>query len=175
MAWSLLTEHYGIPANRLYVSYFGGDSASGLPADEETRQIWLDIGYVFITQPPQLTILLFDTGRPENMFIDVEIKKKSLHAPGQSALSYGLRSFFFFMLFLTTCSPQDSTCSCPAIRPEGKLLGDGGHGPLWPLHGDPLRPCGGPGCGSTRQCRQSRGGGDLEPGLHAVQQVSSCC
>lgn len=46
MAWSLLTEHYGIPADRLYVSYFGGDSASGLPVDEETRQIWLDIGYV---------------------------------------------------------------------------------------------------------------------------------
>uniref|UniRef100_A0A7N8Y9C7 Alanine--tRNA ligase n=1 Tax=Mastacembelus armatus TaxID=205130 RepID=A0A7N8Y9C7_9TELE len=44
MAWSLLTEHYGIPADRLYVSYFAGDAASGLPADEETRQIWLDIG-----------------------------------------------------------------------------------------------------------------------------------
>uniref|UniRef100_A0A3Q3N9B6 Alanine--tRNA ligase n=1 Tax=Labrus bergylta TaxID=56723 RepID=A0A3Q3N9B6_9LABR len=44
MAWSLLTEHYGIPADRLYVSYFGGDSGSGLPADEETRQIWLDLG-----------------------------------------------------------------------------------------------------------------------------------
>lgn len=46
MAWSLLTEHYGIPADRLYVSYFAGDAASGLPADEETRQIWLDIGYI---------------------------------------------------------------------------------------------------------------------------------
>ncbi|XP_040002495.1 alanine--tRNA ligase, mitochondrial isoform X1 [Xiphias gladius] len=44
MAWSLLTEHYGIPADRLYVSYFAGDAASGLKADEETRQIWLDIG-----------------------------------------------------------------------------------------------------------------------------------
>ncbi|XP_074487311.1 alanine--tRNA ligase, mitochondrial [Sebastes fasciatus] len=44
MAWSLLTEHYGIPADRLYVSYFAGDAASGLPADEETRQIWLEIG-----------------------------------------------------------------------------------------------------------------------------------
>ncbi|XP_035516166.1 alanine--tRNA ligase, mitochondrial [Morone saxatilis] len=44
MAWSLLTEHYGIPTDRLYVSYFAGDAASGLPADEETRQIWLDIG-----------------------------------------------------------------------------------------------------------------------------------
>ncbi|XP_040891471.1 alanine--tRNA ligase, mitochondrial [Toxotes jaculatrix] len=44
MAWSLLTEHYGIPADRLYVSYFAGEAASGLAADEETRQIWLDIG-----------------------------------------------------------------------------------------------------------------------------------
>lgn len=46
MAWNLLTEHYGIPVDRLYVSYFGGDTASGLPVDEETRLIWLDIGYV---------------------------------------------------------------------------------------------------------------------------------
>jgi len=44
MAWSLLTEHYGIPADRLYVSYFGGDAALGLLADEETRHIWLDMG-----------------------------------------------------------------------------------------------------------------------------------
>ncbi|KAM7420015.1 hypothetical protein PAMA_016894 [Pampus argenteus] len=44
MAWTLLTEHYGIPVDRLYVSYFAGDAASGLSADEETRQIWLDIG-----------------------------------------------------------------------------------------------------------------------------------
>uniref|UniRef100_A0A3Q1F7S8 Alanine--tRNA ligase n=1 Tax=Acanthochromis polyacanthus TaxID=80966 RepID=A0A3Q1F7S8_9TELE len=44
MAWSLLTEHYGIPADRLYVSYFGGDAASRLQSDEETRHIWLDMG-----------------------------------------------------------------------------------------------------------------------------------
>nr|XP_055074102.1 alanine--tRNA ligase, mitochondrial [Misgurnus anguillicaudatus] len=44
MAWRLLTEEYGIPAKRLYVSYFSGDAASGLPADEETRQIWLSMG-----------------------------------------------------------------------------------------------------------------------------------
>ncbi|KAM4749821.1 alanine--tRNA ligase, mitochondrial [Anableps anableps] len=44
MAWSLLTEHYGIPADRLYVSYFGGDAASGLLADQETRDIWLGLG-----------------------------------------------------------------------------------------------------------------------------------
>ncbi|XP_061737094.1 alanine--tRNA ligase, mitochondrial isoform X1 [Nerophis ophidion] len=44
MAWSLLTQHYGIPADRLYVSYFAGDPRSGLAADEETRQIWLELG-----------------------------------------------------------------------------------------------------------------------------------
>ncbi|XP_016121502.1 alanine--tRNA ligase, mitochondrial-like, partial [Sinocyclocheilus grahami] len=44
MAWRLLTEEYGIPADRLYVSYFAGDSANGLPADEETRLIWLSMG-----------------------------------------------------------------------------------------------------------------------------------
>ncbi|XP_072240089.1 alanine--tRNA ligase, mitochondrial isoform X1 [Leuresthes tenuis] len=54
MAWSLLTEHYGIPADRLYVSYFGGDAASGLLADEETRHIWLDMGV------PSAHVLPFD-------------------------------------------------------------------------------------------------------------------
>ncbi|XP_036421007.1 alanine--tRNA ligase, mitochondrial [Colossoma macropomum] len=44
MAWHLLTEVYEIPAERLYVSYFSGDAASGLPADEETRHIWLSLG-----------------------------------------------------------------------------------------------------------------------------------
>ncbi|KTF82799.1 hypothetical protein cypCar_00022252 [Cyprinus carpio] len=44
MAWSLLTEEYGIPADRLYISYFSGDAVNGLPADEETRQIWLSMG-----------------------------------------------------------------------------------------------------------------------------------
>ncbi|XP_051939885.1 alanine--tRNA ligase, mitochondrial isoform X2 [Hippocampus zosterae] len=44
MAWTLLTERYGIAPDRLYVSYFAGDAASGLDADEETRRIWLDIG-----------------------------------------------------------------------------------------------------------------------------------
>ncbi|XP_061627005.1 alanine--tRNA ligase, mitochondrial isoform X1 [Phyllopteryx taeniolatus] len=44
MAWTLLTERFGIASDRLYVSYFAGDAASGLGADEETRRIWLDIG-----------------------------------------------------------------------------------------------------------------------------------
>ncbi|XP_018530197.1 alanine--tRNA ligase, mitochondrial [Lates calcarifer] len=44
MAWSLLTEHYGIPADRLYVSFFSGDADSRLPPDDETRRIWSEIG-----------------------------------------------------------------------------------------------------------------------------------
>ncbi|KAG5277948.1 hypothetical protein AALO_G00093170 [Alosa alosa] len=44
MAWRLLTQEYGIPPERLYVSYFGGDAASGLPVDEETREIWRSLG-----------------------------------------------------------------------------------------------------------------------------------
>ncbi|KAE9550356.1 hypothetical protein FO519_006439 [Halicephalobus sp. NKZ332] len=43
-AWEYLTKDLGIAGDRLYVSYFGGDEANGLPADEECRQIWLDIG-----------------------------------------------------------------------------------------------------------------------------------
>ncbi|XP_040203188.1 alanine--tRNA ligase, mitochondrial [Rana temporaria] len=44
MAWELLTQQYQIPANRLYVTYFGGDPGLGLSADEETREIWLSLG-----------------------------------------------------------------------------------------------------------------------------------
>uniref|UniRef100_A0AC35TRG4 Alanine--tRNA ligase n=1 Tax=Rhabditophanes sp. KR3021 TaxID=114890 RepID=A0AC35TRG4_9BILA len=43
-AWELLTEIYQIPAERLYVSYFGGDDKTGLKADEEARDIWLSLG-----------------------------------------------------------------------------------------------------------------------------------
>jgi alanyl-tRNA synthetase len=41
MSFRLLTEVYGIDANRLYATYFGGDAAQGLPSDEETRSLWL--------------------------------------------------------------------------------------------------------------------------------------
>ena len=44
MAWELLTEGYKLPADRLYVSYFGGDDSLGLEADTETRDIWLKMG-----------------------------------------------------------------------------------------------------------------------------------
>lgn len=44
MAWRLLTEVYGIDQRRLYVSYFGGDEAMGLPADLECRDVWAELG-----------------------------------------------------------------------------------------------------------------------------------
>lgn len=47
-AWQLLTKVFGIPADRLYVSYFGGDEKAGLAADEECRQIWRNIGYILV-------------------------------------------------------------------------------------------------------------------------------
>ncbi|TKR62319.1 hypothetical protein L596_026300 [Steinernema carpocapsae] len=43
-SWELLTKVLGIPSERLYVSYFGGDEKAGLQPDEECRQIWLNIG-----------------------------------------------------------------------------------------------------------------------------------
>jgi len=40
-AWELLTKEYGLPADRLYATYFEGDESLGMLADEETRQLWL--------------------------------------------------------------------------------------------------------------------------------------
>jgi alanyl-tRNA synthetase len=40
----LLTRVYGLPKERLYVTYFGGDVALGLPPDSDAKQMWLDIG-----------------------------------------------------------------------------------------------------------------------------------
>mmetsp|Transcript_39201 Transcript_39201/g.65438 ORF Transcript_39201/g.65438 Transcript_39201/m.65438 type:complete len:974 (+) Transcript_39201:108-3029(+) len=40
-AWELLTEVYGLPKERLYATYFGGNEAQGLPVDEEAKSIWL--------------------------------------------------------------------------------------------------------------------------------------
>lgn len=43
-AWEFLTEVLGLAKDRLYVTYFGGDSDSNLAADIECKQIWLDLG-----------------------------------------------------------------------------------------------------------------------------------
>ncbi|KAJ1921361.1 Alanine--tRNA ligase [Mycoemilia scoparia] len=53
-SWELLTKVYGLDPERLYVTYFGGDESQGLPADEEARQLWRDIGL------PDKRILPFD-------------------------------------------------------------------------------------------------------------------
>lgn len=42
--WQLLTEVYGLKADRLYVTYFEGDEAAGLEPDLEAKQMWLDVG-----------------------------------------------------------------------------------------------------------------------------------
>ncbi len=40
-AWELLTKVYGVPGDRVYATYFGGDPATGQPADDEARELWL--------------------------------------------------------------------------------------------------------------------------------------
>ena len=44
MAWKLLTEVYGLPKERIYITYFGGDENLGLGPDLEAKQLWLDLG-----------------------------------------------------------------------------------------------------------------------------------
>ena len=39
-SWTLLTEVWGLPKERLWVTVFAGDEADGLPADEEAERIW---------------------------------------------------------------------------------------------------------------------------------------
>ncbi|KAJ4867804.1 Alanine--tRNA ligase [Raphanus sativus] len=40
-AWELLTKVYGLPTDRIYATYFGGDKKAGLQPDNEARDIWL--------------------------------------------------------------------------------------------------------------------------------------
>ncbi|XP_027699043.1 alanine--tRNA ligase, cytoplasmic [Vombatus ursinus] len=44
MALELLTQEFGIPLDRLYVTYFGGNEAAGLEPDLECKQIWQNLG-----------------------------------------------------------------------------------------------------------------------------------
>ncbi|KAG6924097.1 alanyl-tRNA synthetase [Chelydra serpentina] len=44
LALDLLTDEFGIPIERLYVTYFGGNEAAGLEPDLECKQIWQDLG-----------------------------------------------------------------------------------------------------------------------------------
>ncbi|KAH9600622.1 Threonyl/alanyl tRNA synthetase [Trypanosoma melophagium] len=42
-AWELLTNVYKLPKDRLYVTYFEGNPENGIPADDEAKQIWLEL------------------------------------------------------------------------------------------------------------------------------------
>lgn len=42
-AWELLTNVYGLPPERLYVTVFGGDKTDNLPVDEEAESLWTPI------------------------------------------------------------------------------------------------------------------------------------
>lgn len=41
-AWQLLTEEYGLEADRLYVTYFGGSEEDSLEPDTECRDLWIN-------------------------------------------------------------------------------------------------------------------------------------
>ena len=43
-SWELLTKDLKLPAERLYVTYFGGEPKAGLDPDLECKQMWLDLG-----------------------------------------------------------------------------------------------------------------------------------
>ncbi|KAF5389356.1 hypothetical protein D9757_004386 [Collybiopsis confluens] len=43
-SWELLTDVFELPKDRLYVTYFEGDSRNGLEPDLEAKQFWLDQG-----------------------------------------------------------------------------------------------------------------------------------
>jgi alanyl-tRNA synthetase len=43
-SWELLTKVYGLDPDRLYVTYFEGDKATGMDADTEARDLWLAAG-----------------------------------------------------------------------------------------------------------------------------------
>ena len=42
-AWELLHGVYGIPAERLHATYFGGDAEDGVEADLEARDLWIRV------------------------------------------------------------------------------------------------------------------------------------
>ncbi|KAI0029209.1 tRNA synthetases class II (A)-domain-containing protein [Vararia minispora EC-137] len=43
-SWELLTDVLKLPKDRIYVTYFEGDSKNGLEPDFEAKQHWLDVG-----------------------------------------------------------------------------------------------------------------------------------
>ncbi len=53
MAFELLTTVYGLPADRIYATYFGGDESQGLEPDNEAKELWLEV-------LPESRVLPFD-------------------------------------------------------------------------------------------------------------------
>lgn len=43
-AWELLVDRIKMPKDRLYVTYFGGNEKMGLAPDNDTRDIWINLG-----------------------------------------------------------------------------------------------------------------------------------
>ncbi|MCJ1313063.1 Alanine--tRNA ligase [Agyrium rufum] len=43
-SWDLLTKVYGLDPDRLYVTYFEGDSSKGLEPDHEAKEYWASVG-----------------------------------------------------------------------------------------------------------------------------------
>lgn len=44
LAYDLLTENFGFPKERLYVTVFAGNEAQGIPADTESYKFWQEVG-----------------------------------------------------------------------------------------------------------------------------------
>lgn len=49
MAWDLLTRVYGLPKDRLYVTYFEGDAKQGLEPDSEAQLVAFFFSFHSIT------------------------------------------------------------------------------------------------------------------------------
>lgn len=43
-SWELLTKVYGLSPDRLYVTYFEGDEATGVEPDHEAKELWKSVG-----------------------------------------------------------------------------------------------------------------------------------
>ena len=54
-AWELLTDVWGLPKDRMFATYFGGDESVPVPADEESAELWPKV-----TDMPAGRVLPFD-------------------------------------------------------------------------------------------------------------------